>query len=104
MDTHLTATEKTRYAAEGYLAPIRVLTTDEAASYRERVEEFISAANTKGSTGTLRTKAHLHCPALLELVHLPAILDAIGDVLGPDLLCRSSSVFLKEAGDPSYVA
>ena len=104
MDIHLTATQRTRYANEGYLAPIRVLTIDEAASYRKRVEEFISVAKAKGSATALRTKAHLHCPALLELVHLPAILDAIGDVLGPDLLCRSSSIFLKEPGDPSYVA
>src|SRR5687767_2971458 len=104
MDTRLTTAERTRYAAEGYLAPIRVLSTDEAASYRERVEEFISAASERSSRAALRTKAHLHCPALRELVHCPAILDAIGDVLGPDLLCRSSSVFLKEAGDPSYVA
>jgi ectoine hydroxylase-related dioxygenase (phytanoyl-CoA dioxygenase family) len=32
------------------------------------------------------------------------VLDPVEAVLGPDLLCRSSSIFLKEPGTPSFVA
>lgn len=52
----------------------------------------------------LRTKAHIYCPLLLDLVHTPSILDQVADVLGADLLCRSVSVFLKEPGASTYTA
>ncbi len=42
--------------------------------------------------------------AAFPLVRRPAILDTIACLIGPDLLCRSASVFLKEPGDPAYVA
>ena len=34
----------------------------------------------------------------------PRILDAVEDLLGPDLLCWSSQFFAKDASDPSYVS
>jgi len=52
----------------------------------------------------LRTKVHLDCPALLELVRWPEIVDAVSDVLGPDVLCRSSSLFIKDPHDGGFVA
>ena len=97
--------ELRRYSGQGYVAPIRVLAPHEVEIYRARVEQFINECGAAGSvTEILRTKVHLHCPALLELVHLPAIVEPVSDLLGPDLLCRSASVFLKEPGDPAYVA
>jgi non-heme Fe2+,alpha-ketoglutarate-dependent halogenase len=106
MAKHLSDAERARYSVDGYVAPIRVLSPDEAAGYRARVDQFIDEFGGDGGAlaAALRTKAHLRCPALLELVHLPAIVEPVSDLLGPDLLCRSASVFLKEAGDPEYVA
>jgi hypothetical protein len=94
-----------QYEDQGYLAPIPVLTREQAGWYREQVERFLE--DTGGAdprAAVLRTKVHLRCPALLELVFMPTIVDAIADLLGPDLLCRSSSVFLKVPGDAAYVA
>src|SRR5262249_57420913 len=34
----------------------------------------------------------------------PAILDAVGDVIGPDILVWSSSFFIKEPRDGAYVS
>jgi ectoine hydroxylase-related dioxygenase (phytanoyl-CoA dioxygenase family) len=106
MARHLKDAERARYSALGYVAPLRVLGAEEAAGCLARVEQFIDQlpGGEQAVTAAIRTKAHLHCAALLELVHLPAIVDPISDLLGPDLLCRSTSVFLKEAGDPAYVA
>lgn len=105
MSNRLNDFERDRFTAEGYLAPIRVLGTRSAAGYRDRVERFVrTLGDGSQRASVLRTKAHLHCDAILELVHLPAVVDPISDLLGPDLLCRSSSVFLKEPNDPAYVA
>src|SRR5690242_9468134 len=106
MIRHLTRQEVEHFDEHGYVAPIRVMTPSDAGQYRARVEKYFQHVD---DAGTLRTKAHLHCPALIELVRLPAILDPITDLLGPDVLCRSSSVFLKEprtccrAGRPSSI-
>lgn len=94
------------FRERGYVAPLPALTRDEAARYRIEVEEFIAAGggDMPAMMKSLRTKAHLRCPALFELVQMPGILDHVADVLGPDLLCRASSVFLKEPGSDTNTA
>ena len=54
--------------------------------------------------GELRHKGHLLFTWLDELIRHPRILDAVEDVLGPNLLCWSSSFFIKEARDPAFVS
>ena len=54
--------------------------------------------------GDLRHKTHLLFPFLADLVRHPKILDAIEDLLGPDILCWSSNFFIKEATDPAFVS
>jgi ectoine hydroxylase-related dioxygenase (phytanoyl-CoA dioxygenase family) len=54
--------------------------------------------------GDLRHKSHLLFAWLAKLVHCSAILDAVEDLYGPDLLCWSTSFFLKEAADPAFVS
>lgn len=74
---------------------------------RRGVENFIASSGGVASGaagGVLRTKAHLRCPDLMRLVHHAPIVDSVADLLGGDLLCRSVSIFLKEAGDPAHVA
>lgn len=95
------------FAAEGYLAPLPAIDGLELANCRAAVEAFIDesgGATTCAPRGVLRTKAHLHCPALLDLVRRPAIVESVADLIGPDVLCRSVSIFLKEPGDPAFVA
>lgn len=89
-----------RFRADGYFAPLRALGEADARRVRAVVETWLDDA----PDGVRRTKAHLHCPALLELVRSPSVLDPVEAVLGPDLLCRSSSIFLKEPGTRSFVA
>jgi hypothetical protein len=96
----LTEQQRTAFRDRGYVAPLDALSLDEAESYRLRVEEFIATVPPE----RLRTKVHLDCPALLELVCRTEILDAVSDVLGPDLLCRSSSLFIKDPHDGGFVA
>jgi ectoine hydroxylase-related dioxygenase (phytanoyl-CoA dioxygenase family) len=76
---------------------------EQAAWYRERLE---SVERDLGGPlrGVYRIKPHLLFTWLAELVRHPAVLDAVEDVLGPDILCWNSSFFTKEAESPDYVS
>lgn len=95
----------TRYERDGFLFPLTAMTTVEAQDYRERIDAF-RAANPTGRPfkEVVKSKSHLVCLAVFEIVQRPAILDAVEAVLGPDILLWSTGLFLKEANDPAYVS
>jgi chlorinating enzyme len=99
----LTPAQVEAYKRDGYLFPIRALTADQALAYRRRLEETEAKAGGPLRAG-LRNKPHLFLTWAAEIVRHPAILDAVEDVLGPNLLCWSSSFFIKDAHDPGYVS
>jgi non-haem Fe2+, alpha-ketoglutarate-dependent halogenase len=99
----LTEAQIAQYEAEGYLAPIRVMKEREALALRQKLEA-VEAEMGGPLRGDLRHKTHLLFPFLAELVRHRSILDAIEDVLGPDILCWSSNFFIKEAADPAFVS
>jgi non-heme Fe2+,alpha-ketoglutarate-dependent halogenase len=92
-----------RYRRDGFYFPIPVLTPAEARAYRGRLEA-VEAAHGGPLAGELRQKPHLLLTWLADLVRHPAILDAVEDVLGPNLLVWSTSFFTKEARDPAFVS
>src|SRR5690349_9152323 len=91
-----------QYQETGYCAPIRVLSTAEAAALRGRLETFESG--TGPLAGTLRQKSHLLFTWLNDLIRHPLILDAVEDIIGPDILCWGSSFFIKEKRNSAYVS
>lgn len=91
------------YEKDGFHFPVRVLSEEEAHGYRERLEAF-EAQEGQPLRGAYRQKTHLLFTWLDALIRDPRILDVVEDVLGPDLLCWSSSFFIKEANDPGYVS
>jgi len=99
----LSAEQVARYHDEGYLAPIRVLAEADALALRRELER-VEAGMGGPLRGDLRHKSHLLFPFLAALVRHPVVLDAIEDVLGPDLLCWNSNFFIKEAATPSFVS
>lgn len=87
----------------GYHFPLRAFSTEQIAAYRRKLESFEQAhGGTLG--GQLRNKPHLLFTWADEIIRHPAILDAVEDVLGPDLLVWSSSFFTKDPRDPGYVS
>jgi Phytanoyl-CoA dioxygenase (PhyH) len=97
----LTPAQIEQYREEGCVFPIRVMSETEAAELRGRLEAF--ERRTSGPLkGDLRHKSHLLFAWLAELVRRSAILDAIEDLHGPDLLCWTTNFFIKEAGDPAF--
>jgi non-heme Fe2+,alpha-ketoglutarate-dependent halogenase len=100
--TKLSDAAVAQYNAQGYYAPIRALSTAEAAAARAALEAH-EAAHGKLKGGQ-RHKPHLLFTWLDGLVRHPGILDAVESVLGPNILAWGSSFFVKEAHDPSFVS
>ncbi len=99
----LTPAQVDAFARNGYHFPLRALSADQALAYRRKLEH--SEATLGGPLrGALRSKPHLIFTWANDLIRLPAILDAVEDILGPNLLVWSTSFFIKEARDPSYVS
>jgi len=91
-----------RYHETGYLAPVRVLATAEAAAVRTKLEAF--EADSGPLAGKLRQKSHLLFTWLNDLIRHERILDAVEDIIGPDILCWGTSFFIKEPYNPAFVS
>ena len=103
MPKSLSEAQIVAYEREGYLAPVAAMSEAEARALRARLET-IEAGTGGPLRGDLRHKAHLLFPFLAELIRHPAILDAVEDLLGPDILCWNTNFFIKEAETPSFVS
>lgn len=99
----LTPAQIEQYAKSGFVAPIRIMTTDQARELRERLESF-ERSHDGPLKGAMRHKSHLLFTWLNDLIRSPAILDAVEDLYGPNLLCWSTHFFIKEAHDPGFVS
>ena len=91
-----------QYRETGFLAPIKVLTTAEANNLRTKLENFEAGAGPLA--GKLRQKSHLLFTWLNDLIRNEKILDAVEDVIGPNILCWGTSFFIKEPRNPSFVS
>ncbi|HEX2941993.1 MAG TPA: phytanoyl-CoA dioxygenase family protein [Rhodopila sp.] len=91
-----------QYQERGYFAPIPVLSREEANEIRARLEAFEAEAGPLA--GKLRHKSHLLFTWLNDLIRHPRILDAVEDVIGPNILCWGSSFFIKEPRNPAFVS
>jgi non-haem Fe2+, alpha-ketoglutarate-dependent halogenase len=99
----LTDAQVQAYCRDGYLCPIDVLSPTEAARYRDRLEAAELAAG--GSLpGPYRHKPHLVYTWAQELIRHPKILDAVEDVIGPDILAWESVFFTKEPQTEDYIS
>lgn len=91
------------YRRQGFVAPVPVLSPDEAADYRRRFESY-EAATGDWYPSTKGQKIYFLQTWAAELASHPALLDAVESVIGPDILVWGCSLFIKEAGDTTYVS
>lgn len=92
-----------QYQRDGYYFPIPVLSTVEAAHYRKCLE-LHEAKTGAPLQGNWRHKTHLLFTWADELVHHPRILDAVEQMIGPDILCWTTNFFIKEPANPGFVS
>ena len=91
------------YREYGFLFPFNVYEPDQAAKLQMRFEALEKTIGDEPQE-RYRVKAHLPFPWLCEVVRAPKLLDAVEDLVGPDVLCWGASFFAKKAHDPRYVS
>lgn len=99
----LTETQAAAFREEGFVAPVSVLDLVEVSHYLACLAAF-ETRHGRVDRHKLRTKAHLLAPWINALVRHDALLDAVEDVLGPDILCWGCGFIIKEPGDGAFVS
>ncbi len=111
MGNVLTEDQVDSYHRDGWLSPFDLLSAHDVAEARSALEARESAveasapAREGGGVGRPvdRSGAHMLLPWVDDLMRHPRLLDAVEDLIGPDLLCWNSIFWIKEAGSASYV-
>src|SRR5687768_3989161 len=96
----LSSEQRSRYEWDGIVFPIEVLAPDEAQWYRSACDRLEADMGGKPRTVEVR-QMHLHFPWAWKLATLPRVLDAVEDLLGPNLLVWATELFAKHPRDPA---
>ena len=92
-----------QYEREGAVWPIRALSSKAALNARSSLQTHEQQTG-KPLQGNWRHKTHLLFTWADAMAHHPAILDAVEDCIGPNIVCWSSTFFIKEANSPGFVS
>ena len=89
-----------RYQNDGYISPVQLLSADEAKTHRTKLEEV------EHEHGSLhyRSKIHTLLSFAAELATSELVLDAVEQILGPDILLYDCTYITKEPHTDSYVS
>jgi hypothetical protein len=105
MPKHLTVDQVAAYQRDGFAFPLRAFGADDAKRYRTALEDFEARIGSKlTSVGLYRARTYLLFQWANELVRHPRILDAVEDVIGPNILVFTTTWFIKEPGTPHIAA
>ncbi|MBV9860467.1 MAG: phytanoyl-CoA dioxygenase family protein, partial [Alphaproteobacteria bacterium] len=103
MGKGLSAAQMARYERDGFVFPVEAFSPAEAARYLGRLEAFEARDGRRFGKGH-NFKPHLLFTWVDEIVHDPRVLDAVEDLIGPDIRLFHLSVWPKGAHDPAFVS
>jgi ectoine hydroxylase-related dioxygenase (phytanoyl-CoA dioxygenase family) len=95
MPKQLTSAQSEQYAHDGFTGPVSVLTADEARSFRDELEAYERSAG-KVIGFPEKSKSYLLFGWADAIVHHPKVLDAVEDVIGPNILAYHTTLWVKE--------
>lgn len=90
------------FKEKGFTAPVDVFTPEQARQYLDQLEAFEAAHNMQLTKG-FNFKPHLLFRWVDEISRHPSVLDAIEDLIGPNIRLFHLSVWPKNAHDPVYI-
>jgi len=102
MPKKLTVEQVEQYCRDGYVSPVRAFPVQEALAYRARLEEGERKFGPL-SVGQLGSKTHMLFTWADEMIRTPALLDAIEDLIGPDILVYQLTMWIKPPRDDAIV-
>jgi non-haem Fe2+, alpha-ketoglutarate-dependent halogenase len=101
---------RARFDRDGYVSPIPVLDPAETAFFRDRYQQFYERHRDRlqalppNLRWQVNSDTHFAFEWVDRLTRHPAILDAVEQVLGPDILAWNTVWFVKMPGDPTYIS
>jgi len=102
MSKILSQAQLEQYRRDGFAFPVPVLGAEEVRDLRVALE-YWEAQQGHPLDYPEKSKSYLLYRWADILVHHPKVLDAVEDVIGPDILVYHSTTWIKEAHTPAYV-
>ena len=99
----LTKEQIEQYHDEGFISPVRVISEYEALSIKNQLEQ-VEADFPGEINAQSRNNLHLSFAFLDALAHNTIIVDAMEDLIGPDIALWASVMFIKEPSSKQYVS
>ena len=99
----LTKEQIEQYHDEGFISPLRVISEADALSIKTQLEE-VEAQYPEEINAESRNNLHLSFAFLDALAHNTTIVDAMEDLIGPDIALWASVMFIKEPSSKQYVS
>ena len=101
MPKALSTEQVEQYRRDGYVTPVKVLSEEDTAIFRRQMEDAETAGALRGIG---QTKFYLRFPWVHRIATHPAILDAVEDLIGPNIMLYHNTVWFKEGGNGTYVS
>jgi|TARA_B100001540_G_scaffold73306_1_gene66271 non-heme Fe2+,alpha-ketoglutarate-dependent halogenase len=99
----LSSAQIQQYKNDGYIAPLDVLSKDEALEIREEIE-LIEKKWPDELKGLGRNYIHLISHIFDKVSHNPKILDAVESIIGKDILICGTTLFIKNPKEKGFVS
>ena len=91
------------YEDHGFVAPINVLTLEEAIKIKEEIE-YIEKKWPDELIGLGRNNVHYISPIFDQVCHNSKILDAVESIIGKDILVGGTTLFIKDPDKKGFVS
>ena len=103
MPKHLTEAQVEQFRHDGFVFPMSAISAEEAAECRACLEDYERRTG-QSAQESLTLKSHMPFGLFSRLIRNERVLDAVEDLIGPNILCWGSSFFLKEPHSEAYVS
>ncbi len=103
MSKVLTKSQIEQYHDEGFISPVRVISQQEAHLIKQELE-MVEAEFPEEINAESRNNLHLSFAFLDALAHNEIIVDAMEDLIGPNISLWASVMFIKEPSSKHYVS
>jgi len=101
--TNLSSEQINQYKEDGYIAPINVLSREEAEEIRVEIE-IIEKKWPNELEGLGRNYIHLISPVFDKISHNSKILDAVEGIIGKNILICGTTLFIKNPDQKGFVS
>jgi ectoine hydroxylase-related dioxygenase (phytanoyl-CoA dioxygenase family) len=101
--SNLSSEQINQYQEDGYIAPIDILSKEEASEIRQEIE-FIEKKWPNELEGIGRNYVHLISPMFDKVSHNSKILDAVESIIGNNILICGTTLFIKNPDQKGFVS